>query len=98
MNQDQVRRVTFRVTTERPLPAGKQVFVSGNNPALGAWDPTGLPLTRVDDSIWAGCMDLPASARLEFNVTRGSWANQAVDGDGGLPSNQILGPVGRTSR
>lgn len=90
MDQDEIRRITFRVTTEGPLHAGEQVFVSGNSTALGDWAPDGLPLTRVDDSIWAGFIDLPVSDRVEFKFTRGLWENQAVDEDGALPRNQVI--------
>ncbi len=76
------RRITFRVTTDAPLPVGEQVFVTGNLPSLGEWAPDGLPLTRVDDTIWSSSVDVPVGERVEFKITRGDWQSEALGTEG----------------
>ncbi len=70
------RRVTFRVTTAAALPAGEQIFVSGNVPELGDWAEDALPLSRVDDRVWSAVVDLPGDEPVEFKLTRGTWETE----------------------
>lgn len=88
------RHITFRVMTEIPLPVGEQVFVTGNQPALGEWNAEGFPLTRVDDRVWSAAAMLPADRKIEFKITRGSWATEALQADGIIPANRVLEPDG----
>lgn len=86
------RRITFRITTDAPLPVGEQVFVSGNLPSLGEWSADGLPLTRVDDTIWSGSVDVPTNDRVEFKITRGAWDREALGTE--VPARNLLIPPG----
>ena len=72
-------RVTFQITTFRPLPIGQQVFIAGNHEALGDWAADGFPLTRLDDNLWAGSLVLPRAVDLEFKITRGAWTSEETD-------------------
>ncbi len=89
---DQTRRCTFRISTETPLPAGEQVFISGNDPALGDWAPDGLPLTRVQDCLWTGTAVLPAGRTIEYKITRGSWQAEEALPSGAFSPNKTLRP------
>jgi predicted alpha/beta superfamily hydrolase len=92
--QPQLRTLHFEITTLRPLPAGEQVFISGNRAGLGGWRPDGLPLTRVDDNLWTGAVVLPETEAVEFKVTRGSWETERALADGSIPGNVVAGPGG----
>lgn len=88
------RRLAFEVTTEVPLPIGEQVFITGNQSALGNWDPAALPLTRMDDRVWTAHALVPADQQIELKVTRGSWDTEAVNADDSNPGNTVLEPGG----
>ncbi len=91
-SQPAARRITFHVTTMSPLPVGEQVFITGNLDELGAWDPEGLALTRVDDLVWSGDIVVPSNLAVEYKVTRGSWDTEEVQQDGSLPGNHGIPP------
>lgn len=88
------RTVIFEVTTERPLPVGQQVFVSGNVEMLGHWQPDGFPLTRMGDNLWSGVAILPSGETIEYKVTRGTWESEEAQADGFAPANSVLKPGG----
>ncbi len=84
------RTVRFEITTAQPLAVGQQVFVSGNVKPLGNWRPDALPLTRMGENLWMGQAIVPVSEALEFKITRGSWATEAVSATGVVPGNHTL--------
>lgn len=91
------RTVQFEVKTLKPLPVGQQVFVSGTQRVLGNWRPDGVPLTRMGENVWAGHAILPVADAIEFKVTRGSWATEAVDDQGVVPGNHVIKAGGDTT-
>lgn len=66
--------VTFEVTVPSSHPAGSPVWVTGNLPELGAWNPRGLRLHKRADGKFVGQVQLPANSTLEYALTRGSWS------------------------
>jgi hypothetical protein len=86
------RTVIFEVKTERPLPVGQQVFITGSVEMLGHWKADGFPLTRMGENLWAGSAMLPAGEMIEFKVTRGTWDTEEVQADGTAPENSTLKP------
>lgn len=81
------KTVIFEITTVKPLRAGQQVFIAGNQTMLGAWRPDGLPLTRMDENTWVASAIINTTKPLEFKITRGTWETEAVNEDGSLQSN-----------
>ena len=81
--------VTFRVTPPASTPAGANLWLSGDLPALGAWNGAGLALVR-DGAVHAGVLRVPAGTRLEYKVTRGGWDTVEKDGRGGEIANRVL--------
>lgn len=71
--------VTFQV--EADVGPGETVYVVGNIPALGAWDPAAVPLARQPDGRWTRTITCRPGTRLEYKITRGTWASEAL-GDG----------------
>src|ERR1041384_4291892 len=83
--------VKFVVRLKHPSP-GQQVYLTGNAPRLGEWNPNAVPLTRESDSLWFVTLNFPAGTRLEYKVTAGSWWTQALDSTQALYDNfQLLG-------
>ena len=91
------RTVLFEVRTTKPLSVGQQVFISGNQKMLGHWRADALPLTRMGENFWSGQALLPVDESIEYKITRGSWATEAVGADGVAPANAELRPGGDTT-
>ncbi len=88
--------VIFEITTARPLPVGQQVFIAGNQPMLGRWQPDGLPLTRMDDNTWVATAIVKPDAPLEFKITRGTWETEAVGDSGEILPNIVIDAAGKS--
>ena len=86
------RQIRFEITTAAPLPAGEQVFISGDTAAFGNWDPSSFALTREKDNLWTRTLPLPVDKPVHYKLTRGSWASEEVDGNGTVPEDKILLP------
>lgn len=56
---------TFNVTTHTRW--GQNVYVTGNLPELGSWNPDkAVPLSSASYPIWSGTVVLPANTPVEF--------------------------------
>ncbi len=49
----QVKRIEVRVIAPPSTPGESTVFVAGNTPAFGNWDPGKVPMKKVNDSVWS---------------------------------------------
>jgi enterochelin esterase-like enzyme len=65
------------------------VYVTGNLPELGPWEPDGLAMTGEGHERYAQ-MHAPQGASVEYKFTLGSWANEALGEDGLVPGNHVL--------
>jgi hypothetical protein len=65
--------VTFNVTVPAETPAGDVVYLPGNQPELGPWNPGKWAMTRVDDRHWTTTVNFLDGTQLEYKYTRGSW-------------------------
>ncbi|BBH71582.1 peptidase S8 [Actinoplanes sp. OR16] len=60
---------TFRVTAETVW--GQNVFVVGDVPELGGWDPgRAVPLSAATYPVWSGDVSLPPNTAIEFKYLR----------------------------
>jgi len=80
-------QVTFNVIVSASMPAGAKIFIAGNHPLLGNWDPGKIELAKQNDSLWAITRSFPKNLGLEFKITRGSWNAQAIYQAGVIPDN-----------
>jgi predicted alpha/beta superfamily hydrolase len=78
--------ITIEVESLSPLDEDEQIFITGNQPVLGNWNPSSVMLTK-DDNIWTGTFSFPVGTQLEFKFTKGSWNAEAVTDEGRVPSN-----------
>ncbi len=65
--------VTFNVTVPAYTPAKDIVYLPGNQPELGPWDPAKLAMTRTGPNTWSTTLTLLDGTALEYKYTRGSW-------------------------
>lgn len=90
--------ITLEVETPELAP-GAKVYVTGNHPALGDWEPTAIELTRDAQGIWTVPLAIPYGARLEYKFTLGTWTTEAQDDQGRtLPNFHFAATRSRTVR
>jgi serine phosphatase RsbU (regulator of sigma subunit) len=70
--------VTFQVMVKKPT-TDQKVFIAGNQPELGDWNPDSVMLDRTDDSTFRKTVSFYGGTDLEFRVTAGSWWLEALD-------------------
>jgi len=85
----EVNEVTFRVKAGN-IPDSTGIFICGNIPELGDWQPDKIPLEKKSGNIWERSFTLPAGKNIEYKITRGSWNTEAVKKDGEIPGNSKL--------
>ncbi|MCU0411758.1 MAG: alpha/beta hydrolase-fold protein [Bacteroidetes bacterium] len=89
-------RLNIRVIVPPDTPPGSQIFIAGNSPLLGDWNPGRIPMQRRSESVWEFTLELAHGDVVEFKITRGSWNSQAIYQNGIIPSNHVLTMRGDT--
>ncbi len=80
-------QIRFRIVPPVDRPE-EPVFVTGNHPALGNWDPAAGLRLRWNRPYQEGEIEIETGVALEYKFTRGSWESEAVDAYGHVPFNQ----------
>lgn len=93
----QQANVSFRVLAPATTPKDAQVYVTGNHPEIGNWNPQGKSLVRENDSVWTATARVPENFRLEFKITLGSWNRQAIYLEHEIPRNTVVELQGDTT-
>ncbi len=65
--------LTFRVRVPEYTPLDAKLYITGNLPSLGPWDPGKVELGRIDEGVYAITLVLPVDTELRFKFTRGTW-------------------------
>ena len=86
-------RMLVVVQTAISLGMGEQVFLTGSSDELGRWNPSAVPMTRMDDNRWEVVLSLRSDVLMNFKVTRGTWNSEEVDAQGRVLANRRLVPV-----
>jgi predicted alpha/beta superfamily hydrolase len=82
-------KIVFEITADN-VEKNEMIFVSGNHPKFGNWDPAKISLNKKSDSLWEKTFWFENDTKLEFKYTRGDWKSEASDEEGSVPSNIIL--------
>jgi hypothetical protein len=73
------------------LPDTAKVYIAGNQPQLGNWQPDQVALQKQSGTnIWSAEFRFPPGQILEYKFTKGQWSVEAVNEDGTIPPNNIL--------
>ncbi|UCE06667.1 MAG: hypothetical protein JSW07_01090, partial [bacterium] len=83
-------KVTFKVIPKIMPNADEKIYITGNNPLLGDWNPREVQLERQTDGSWTKTIIFPAGLHIEYKITRGSWANEALDENNQIPEHYAL--------
>lgn len=81
--------VTFEITAPG-LEDTSQVFITGNQPEFGNWNPAIVKLDKVDKTVWRKTFQFSKGTELEFKFTKGSWNKEALNDDATIPQNKRL--------
>ena len=57
----------------------EEVFLSGNNNALGNWEARSVLMEKKSDSVWTKTLDFIEGEKIEFKINGGNWWTEAVD-------------------
>jgi predicted alpha/beta superfamily hydrolase len=85
--QAQEAQITFTVIVPQSTPANAIVYIAGNSPLLGNWNPGEVALTKVNDSTWSKSFTFTKGTELEYKITLGSWNTQARYVPNEIPGN-----------
>jgi len=88
--QSQSKKIVVRVVVPPTTPKEASVFITGNSPTLGEWDPGNVRLQKVNDSVWSFSGTATVGDFLEFKITRGTWPTEAIYVDGTIPQNTTV--------
>jgi alpha-glucosidase len=66
-------KVTFNVTVPAFTPPLDIVYLPGNQPSLGPWDPGKWAMTKMDATHWSTTVEFLDGTALEYKYARGSW-------------------------
>ncbi|MBT8390722.1 MAG: histidine kinase [Ignavibacteriaceae bacterium] len=72
------------------LNYNSEIFITGNDPQLGNWQPDKTKLIKIENGKWRKKFFFTKGKKLEFKVTRGSWETEVLNDDGSVPSNHCL--------
>lgn len=79
------------------LPENSSVYITGNDPAIGNWQPDFALMNELNPGKWTKILSFPIGKALEFKITRGSWDNEALNDDGTVPLNHKLNVTNDTT-
>ena len=71
----------FEVEAEN-LHEGESVYITGNCPELGDWQPGAVLMEAATHDTWTISISVPESTQLEYKFTLGSWEREALNPDG----------------
>ena len=72
------------------LNENENIYISGNVPLLGNWNPGSISFDKINDSTWSKVFEFPIGKLIEFKFTKGNWGKQALDPGGKITGNNIL--------
>ncbi len=70
--------------------SGLNVFIAGNRPEIGNWNPSSVALLKISDSLWEFKSTFDSGEVLEFKITSGSWEQEAIYESNKVPVNTFL--------
>jgi len=85
------------VVTSNNVKSNEQIFISGNKPELGNWNPAIIGLDKINDSTYAREFKFNEGEVIEFKFTKGSWDSEALNDNESTPGNIIIKVLHDTS-
>jgi len=82
--------VTIRIQVPAATPADAKVYLAGNLPSVGAWNPKGVALEPLKDGRFATTILVPRGETFEYKFTLGDWGRVEIDVPGKIRDNRVL--------
>jgi len=84
-------QLTIIVVPDAPIrDSALAVYIAGNKPQLGLWNPAAVVLTKENDSVWKYESLFTIGEIVEFKITRGTWDSEAIYEAGKIPDNTVV--------
>jgi predicted alpha/beta superfamily hydrolase len=80
-------QISFTVIIPKTTPQDGIVFIAGNHPSLGDWNPGEVALKKINDSTWSRSFTFLKGMELEYKITLGTWNSQALYQSNEIPEN-----------
>ncbi len=84
------RDLTVRVIAPSMTSPHDTVYIAGNLPELGNWNPGQVSMIKMEDDVWEFTIQVSPGTVVEFKITCGSWLKQAFYQRAVAPSNTIV--------
>ncbi len=87
------QQLTVSIIVEPQMSARDSVdniFIAGNSPETGNWNPSAVALKRISDSVWRFDAVAESGKVMVFKITAGSWETEAMYDSGHVPPNTIV--------
>lgn len=81
--------ITFRIDAPT-LGDSDKVFIVGNIPELGSWNPDRVELEKFSKGNYQKSIFLNKGIRIEYKFTKGTWQTEALNNDSTVPLNSVL--------
>jgi predicted alpha/beta superfamily hydrolase len=81
-------KIDFIVNSK--LSGDQKIYITGNKPELGNWNPNKISLNKINDSTWSKSFEFLSDEIIEFKFTIGSWEEEALNESGEVSGNNIL--------
>ncbi|MBU1108823.1 MAG: hypothetical protein KKB51_19255 [Candidatus Riflebacteria bacterium] len=83
-------KINLNINLKAELPEDDALYITGNLPELGDWDPSGRKLVPETDGTYA--LELTASPGfiVECKITRGSWKTQGIHNPDVVPPDNFV--------
>ncbi len=85
-SQNKQNKITFIVLTPG-LDTASSVYIAGNDPQLGTWNPSEVKLNKINSSTWTKIFYFNSGSEIEFKFTKGTWNTEALTNAGTVPPN-----------
>lgn len=83
-------KIHLSISLKAKLPAREKLYITGNLPELGDWDPAGIPLVKSSGNDYEIDLVAPKGSIIECKLTRGSWKTQGIYDLGDIPPSNLI--------
>ena len=80
-NRDHKHEVRILIRADH-IGVNDTVFITGNNPQIGNWNPGYCPMKNINDHVWEFKASFSADTVIEYKFTLGSWDHEPMDSMG----------------
>jgi predicted alpha/beta superfamily hydrolase len=82
--------ISLKVNIKQGMPEDSELYITGNLPELGNWDPAGVKLNQIGKNDWEIELHPELGNIIECKITRGCWKTQGVYNEGEVPPSNLV--------